>query len=57
MVDPPLTTVSQPLHALGTLAAQRLLARIDGGAVPPLEVLPTHLVVRASCGCPPPRTR
>jgi LacI family transcriptional regulator len=59
MVDPSLTTVSQPLHELGTLAAQRLLARIDGGAkLPPLaEVLPTQLVIRASCGCPPPGTR
>jgi LacI family transcriptional regulator len=57
MIDPPLTTVSQPLHALGTLAAQRLLARIEDRAVPPLELLPTDLVVRASCGCPPPRAR
>jgi LacI family transcriptional regulator len=58
MVDPPLTTVSQPLRELGTIAAKRLLARIDGGALPPLaEVLPTDLVIRASCGCPPPATR
>lgn len=58
MVDPALTTVSQPLRELGTRAAQRLLARIDGGALPPLtEVLATQLVVRASCGCPPPGTR
>ena len=59
MVDPSLTTVSQPLYELGTLAAQRLLARIDGGEkLPPLtEVLPTHLVVRASCGCPQPGAR
>jgi LacI family transcriptional regulator len=55
MVDPPLTTVSQPLRELGTLAAERLLARIDGGLLPRLaEVLPTELVIRASCGCPPP---
>jgi LacI family transcriptional regulator len=59
MMDPPLTTVSQPLRELGTLAAERLLARIDGGARPRLaEVLPTELVIRASCGCPrPPRAR
>jgi len=65
LTDPPLTTVSQPLRELGKRAAQRLLARIDARAqaagpapatgaagVPPVvEVLPTHLVVRASCGC------
>jgi LacI family transcriptional regulator len=63
LVDPPLTTVRQPLRELGTLAAQRLLARIDGAALPLLaQVLPTELIVRASCGCPaghrqPPRRR
>src|ERR1017187_5084246 len=59
MVDPSLTTVSQPLYELGTLAAQRLFARMDGGEkLPPLtEVLPTHLVIRASCGCPQPGAR
>jgi LacI family transcriptional regulator len=58
MVDPPLTTVGQPLRELGTLATQQLLTRINGSALPPLaEVLPTHLVIRASCGCPPPATR
>ncbi len=57
VVTPPLTTISQPLRELGTLATQRLLARIDGAALPALaEVLPTHLVVRASCGCPAPGT-
>ncbi len=57
-VDPPLTTISQPLRELGTRAARRLLARIEDGALPPrAEVLPTHLVVRASCGCAPPGPR
>jgi len=52
MVTPALTTVSQPLRELGTLATERLLARIEGTAAPRLSrVLPTHLVVRASCGC------
>jgi LacI family transcriptional regulator len=54
IVDPPLTTVSQPLRELGTRAAQRLLARIDDRDLPPrTEVLPTRLVTRVSCGCPP----
>jgi LacI family transcriptional regulator len=67
LTDPPLTTVSQPLRELGTRAARRLLDRIGAAALPPAtlppatlppatlppttEVLPTQLVVRASCGC------
>jgi LacI family transcriptional regulator len=52
LVDPPLTTVSQPVRELGTRAAQRLLARIGDPALPPLaELLPTGAVIRASCGC------
>jgi LacI family transcriptional regulator len=67
LTDPPLTTVSQPLRELGTRAARRLLDRIGAAALPPTllptgtpspaalppttEVLPTQLVVRASCGC------
>ncbi len=53
LTDPPLTTVSQPLRELGSRAARRLLDRIGAATLPPaVEVLPTHLVLRASCGCP-----
>lgn len=52
ILDPCLTTVSQPLNDLGTRAAQRLLDRIAEPALKPrAEVLPTRLVIRASCGC------
>jgi LacI family transcriptional regulator len=55
IVDPPLTTVSQPLRDLGTHAARRLLARIEDRELRPrAEVLPTRLVIRVSCGCPAP---
>jgi LacI family transcriptional regulator len=55
MTDPPLTTVSQPLRELGRRATHRLLDRVGSGPLPPVaEVLPTHLVVRGSCGCPAP---
>ncbi len=49
--DPPLTTVRQPIRRLGEVAAQTLLALIDdpSGAQRRI-VLPTELVVRASCG-------
>jgi LacI family transcriptional regulator len=54
LVDPPLTTVSQPVRDLGIRAAQRLLARIAEPALPPrAEMLPTSAVIRASCGCLP----
>jgi LacI family transcriptional regulator len=54
IVNPPLTTVSQPVRELGTRAAQRLLARITDPALPPrAEILPTSAVIRASCGCRP----
>jgi LacI family transcriptional regulator len=52
VISPPLTTVSQPLRDLGSRAAARLLARIDDKpSGTRVEVLPTELVIRASCGC------
>ena len=54
VIDPALTTVSQPFYDLGSRAAGRLLARIDDPALATeTEVLPTQLVIRTSCGCPP----
>ena len=52
-VRPGLTTVRQPVHDLGVIAAERLHRRVFG-APPRLErqVLPTQLVIRGSCGCP-----
>lgn len=46
-----LTTVHQPMRELGATAARRLDERIHGVAGQArLDVLPTRLVVRASCG-------
>ncbi|MFD9700157.1 LacI family DNA-binding transcriptional regulator [Lentzea sp. NPDC059081] len=53
-VRPGLTTVRQPVHELGALAADRLHELVSGE--PPrteARLLPTQLVVRSSCGCPP----
>jgi LacI family transcriptional regulator len=54
LFDPPLTSVDQPVRMLGERACARLLDRI---ATPDLaatvELLPTELVLRSSCGCPP----
>jgi LacI family transcriptional regulator len=56
IAEPPLTTVHQPIDQLGFLAASTLidlletaLAKEDGAGVHHI-VLPTELVVRASCG-------
>jgi LacI family transcriptional regulator len=51
-VRPGLTTVRQPVHDLGALAADRLHDLMSGGR-PKAEahVLPTEVVLRASCGC------
>jgi LacI family transcriptional regulator len=54
-VRPGLTTVRQPVHELGALAAERLHQLVIGD--PPRaerRVLPTQVVIRSSCGCPPP---
>ena len=52
--EPPLTTVHQPMRMLGERACARLLDRIaDPGLSPTVELLPTELVLRSSCGCPP----
>jgi LacI family transcriptional regulator len=54
IINPPLTTVSQPIHELGSRATHRLMARIASpGLAPRAEVLPTQVVIRTSCGCPP----
>ena len=51
---PPLTTVHQPMRLLGERACARLLDRIaDPLLRPAIELLPTELVRRSSCGCPP----
>jgi LacI family transcriptional regulator len=51
---PPLTTVHQPMGLIGERACARLLDRIaDPGLSPKVEMLPTELVLRSSCGCPP----
>jgi len=52
-LTPGLTTVHQPIQRLGRVAVEALLARVKGVACAREVVLPTRLVVRASCGCEP----
>ena len=52
-LDPPLTTVHQDTAAAGTAATQALLHLINGQPPETTRLsLPTHLVIRRSCGCP-----
>lgn len=49
--DPPLTTVRQPIHRAGAVAAETLIGLIEEPESAPRRiVLPTELVIRASCG-------
>jgi LacI family transcriptional regulator len=52
-VSPALTTVRQPMRELGAATARLLFARI-AGSEPASAVLPSDVVIRASCGCEPP---
>jgi LacI family transcriptional regulator, galactose operon repressor len=53
-ITPPLTTVRVPIAELGSRAAARLFEVLDEEPAPRRreEVLPTTLVIRASCGAP-----
>jgi LacI family transcriptional regulator len=51
-VRPPLTTVRQPMRAVGQECARLLQRRFDmPDAEQVASMLPTELVVRQSCGC------
>jgi LacI family transcriptional regulator len=51
LIQPPLTTVRQDMHALGEAAANGLARMIENPESPPArELVPTRLVVRASSG-------
>ena len=54
LCDPPLTTVNQPIRSIGERSCERLIERIAHPTLRPVvELLPTELVIRTSCGCPP----
>jgi LacI family transcriptional regulator len=51
---PQLTTVRQPIQELGATAFEILHSMISNGEPASREVvLPTRLILRESCGCPP----
>ncbi|MEU8484581.1 LacI family DNA-binding transcriptional regulator [Streptomyces sp. NPDC048641] len=55
--EPPLTTMRQPIEAMGRAAVELLVTQIQGGSVTPGELLfEPELVVRGSTAQAPPRT-
>jgi LacI family transcriptional regulator len=51
--NPPLTTVAQPRHRMGSLAAEMLLARIADQTMPGRRtILNVRLEIRQSCAEP-----
>lgn len=53
-IQPSLTTVHQPMHSIGKMAAKTILDRINSNDVvksPMRIVLSTRLMIRNSCGC------
>jgi DNA-binding LacI/PurR family transcriptional regulator len=58
LLHPPLTVIDRPSEEQGAAAARLLLKRLSGASddEPEHIVLPTRLVVRASCSPPPAMT-
>jgi LacI family transcriptional regulator len=55
-VSPTLTTVHQPIFDLGVKAAELAMSAVGGDPLPAdVWTLPTDVVLRESCGCPPPQ--
>ncbi|MFC7597599.1 LacI family DNA-binding transcriptional regulator [Terrabacter sp. GCM10028922] len=54
LISPQLTTVRQPMEAMGATVVRLLIDRIDQpDASTASETLPVQLLLRESCGCPP----
>jgi len=51
IMTPPLTTVRAPIEQVGQEAVRQLIRLIRGEQVEPRLILPTELIIRASCGC------
>jgi LacI family transcriptional regulator len=54
MTRPGITSVWQPMRDLGRRTLDELRAVIDAAPPPHDVVIPTEVVLRESCGCPPP---
>ncbi len=52
-LDVPITSVRQPIYAMGRRAVELLVQRLRGDLTVVQEMVPTELVIRRSCGCLP----
>ncbi len=52
-INPPLTTIRQPIEKQGELALEILIDLLEGKNVPELIKLDCELIIRQSCGCIP----
>jgi LacI family transcriptional regulator len=51
LIEPPLTTIRQPVKQLGSAAAEALINLLEGKLSTPYRaILPTELVIRDTCG-------
>jgi LacI family transcriptional regulator len=50
-LTPPLTTVDARIEQTGYVAVTKLIELIELGTTSPVSILPSHLVIRRSCGC------
>lgn len=55
LLNPPLTTIRQPVARMGRIAFQLLLALMTGQPAAPLTRLPVELITRGSVAPPPPQ--
>ena len=54
LCSPPLTTVRQPMEAMGRLAVDILVESLSAGEDTPVDrTLPIRMIVRGTCGCTP----
>lgn len=51
VMEPPMTTVRQPIKEMVREAAIQLIAMIEGREVEAAVMIPTEAVIRQSCGC------
>lgn len=50
-LNPPLTTVSAPTEQVGRSATKQLFCLLNGKSPDMVQLLPTEMIVRQSCGC------
>ena len=50
-LNPPLTTVRAPTETVGRIATERLFGLLENRPSSEIQILPTEIIFRRSCGC------